>query len=105
MTPEQIKKITRLCESVEIYREIDDGTEDGKEITIEVFYSSSPAEARTHNHPGYPADVEIVLALDPDNNEVELTEKEKEQATELAFEAEEGDDAPDSCEREDFDRD
>lgn len=107
MTPEQIKKIIRKCELVEIYREPDDGDE----ITIEVYYTSSPAERARFNpmtgdgHPGSRGEIEIVLALDPNKNEVELTEREREQAIELAFESEEVEDAPDSSDREDFERD
>lgn len=83
MRPDQIKKIVDKYDSVEIYRD----TDEGEEITLLVYYDYTAAERSFFNpltgigHPGSESEIEILLVLGPDNVEYELSESETQWAT------------------------
>lgn len=82
MTPVQIKKITDKYDSVQIYRETEDG-----EIPLLVYYDYTAAERSFFNpmtgigHPGSGSEIDILLVLGPDAVEYELSESEIQWAT------------------------
>lgn len=108
-TEAEIKKTIRKHESVDIYRD----TEDGEDVRITVYYNYTAGRKGTSpsmenpGHPPDPDDVEIILALFPDRDSglipTDLSPEEEQEAREQIYEEIANDeDPPDSYDRERF---